>query len=694
MSYSILMTTSGDRENVLEAILRLWLCRLFTGRAGFKRFFGKSGFNDDDVAYALGMDDWVDTTEDVSAQDVWTHLKQLSREMEAIEARDQLIGKACAPMAPLMDAFQLNDTERCLLLYLSMRQSFGALGDAFGLFRFQSLQSNLLLHARMLGVSPKCLSDALSARGTLVRSSLIKSGQRSLRCEIAEFSNQRFGESLLEEPFSMETVMRSIVVPARPPSLEYKDYPHLKQSLGYLRAHLRLALRERRQGVNIFIHGPPGTGKSELSRLLARELRAGLYEVSSEDAEGNAEVGNSRMNSLRMALTILSRQRTLLVFDEAEDIFGGGSIFHRSLAAERKGWMNRLLESNPVPVIWISNSGQGLDPAYVRRFDFVFEVGVPPKKQRRRMIQKICQQTVSPALVQQLAECPQLSAAVVARADSVANGIQAALPNSGKDEVLQHLIKQTLVAQGHGEQVLEPTIQPIPAVFDLKYLNSAFSLPEFAARITAGSSCRMCLYGPAGTGKSTLGYWLADKLEQPLHLKRASDILSPYVGQAEQNIARIFKHAREDKAILMIDEVDSFLQDRRQAQRGWEVSGVNEMLTQMERFEGIFIASTNLVDGLDQAALRRFDLKIHIDYMRPDQVCELLQAYALRLKLKMPSPAILRRAESLSTATPGDFANVARQHQFRVFADVSAFLEAVVEECAMKDCGSGRAMGF
>jgi transitional endoplasmic reticulum ATPase len=484
------------------------------------------------------------------------------------------------------------------------------------------------------------------------------------------------------------------VVPARAASLQYKDYPHLKQSMGYLRAHLRLVLRERRKGVNIYIHGSPGTGKSELSRLLARELRAGLYEVSSEDDEGNAEVGNSRMNSLRMALTILSRQRAMLVFDEAEDIFGGGSIFHRSLASERKGWMNRLLETNPVPIIWISNSGQGLDPAYVRRFDFVFEVGVPPRQQRRQMIQKICQQSVSSAVVQQLAECPQLSAAVVARADSVANGIQAVLPGTRKEHVLQHLIKQTLVAQGHGQQALESTAQPIPAVFDLKYLNSAFSLPEFVGRIKAESSCRICLYGPPGTGKSTIGYWLANKLEQPLHLKRASDILSPYVGEAEQNIARIFKQAGDDKAILMIDEVDSFLQDRRQAQRGWEITAVNEMLTQMERFNGIFIASTNLVDGLDSAALRRFDLKIHIDYMRPDQVRELLQAYGLQLRLKLPSPTLLKRAEALSNATPGDFANVARQHKFRDFSDLSVFFDALAAECAMKDCSAKKVLGF
>ena len=49
--------------------------------------------------------------------------------------------------------------------------------------------------------------------------------------------------------------------------------------------------------------------------------------------------------------------------------------------------------------------------------------------------------------------------------------------------------------------------------------------------------------------------------------------------------------------MLLLDEVDSFLQDRRQARQSWEVTLVNEMLTQMETFHGIFIASTNRLDG-------------------------------------------------------------------------------------------------
>lgn len=72
----------------------------------------------------------------------------------------------------------------------------------------------------------------------------------------------------------------------------------------------------------------------------------------------------------------------------------------------------------------------------------------------------------------------------------------------------------------------------------------------------------------------------------PLTVKRVSDLISPYAGESEQNIARAFRDAQSKQAVLMMDEMDSFLQDRFGAQRGWEVSLVNEMLTQMEAFPG------------------------------------------------------------------------------------------------------------
>ena len=179
----------------------------------------------------------------------------------------------------------------------------------------------------------------------------------------------------------------------------------------------------------------------------------------------------------------------------------------------------------------------------------------------------------------------------------------------------------------------------------------------------------------------------------PLLARRASDLLSMWVGGSERNIARAFREAADEGSVLLIDEMDSFLPDRRGAQRSWEVTLVNEVLTQMESFTGVFIASTNLMGNLDQAALRRFDLKIKFDYLKSNQAIELLRRYASTLAMPSPEAGDISRIAQLRGLTPGDFAAVARQNRLRPISSCAALVTALVAECSLKD-GPKRAIGF
>lgn len=86
--------------------------------------------------------------------------------------------------------------------------------------------------------------------------------------------------------------------------------------------------------------------------------------------------------------------------------------------------------------------------------------------------------------------------------------------------------------------------------------------------------------------------------------------------------------------LLLIDEVDGFLQDRRNASYSWQVTGVNEMLTQMEAFPGLFIASTNLMDGLTGGAAAFLTL-LKFDF-QPEQAAEMLRRHCSKLGLAVP----------------------------------------------------------
>ena len=194
------------------------------------------------------------------------------------------------------------------------------------------------------------------------------------------------------------------------------------------------------------------------------------------------------------------------------------------------------------------------------------------------------------------------------------------MSHENKDEVFKNLIKSSLKAQGFvtakkkGKKDKNKEIN-LPQNYDVSLINASANLKELAKGIKESKNARLCLYGPAGTGKSAYAKFIAKSLNSKLIIKKASDLIDCYVGNTEKNIANAFKQAGEQNAVLVFDEIDSFLQDRSDAVRKWEITQVNEMLVQMENFDGVFIATTNLMDSLDRASIRRFDMKIEFGYM-------------------------------------------------------------------------------
>ena len=209
---------------------------------------------------------------------------------------------------------------------------------------------------------------------------------------------------------------------------------------------------------------------------------------------------------------------------------------------------------------------------------------------------------------------------------------------------------------------------------------------------------RIFLHGPPGTGKTAFVHYLGLTLEKPVLVKNASDLLRPYVGQTEMEIAGMFREAEDQEAILFVDEVDSFLRDRQQAHRSWEVTQVNELLGQMERFKGLFVCATNLRENLDAAVFRRFDFKIKLDYLREEQAWGFFRGLIKELKVRLSSGEIRdlkSRMASLSHLAPGDFA-VIRRKALMVGKNLSAglLMAWLEQEVTSKPINSKRSIGF
>jgi SpoVK/Ycf46/Vps4 family AAA+-type ATPase len=231
--------------------------------------------------------------------------------------------------------------------------------------------------------------------------------------------------------------------------------------------------------------------------------------------------------------------------------------------------------------------------------------------------------------------------------------------------------------------------------YDLRFINADIDIGKVVTRLKGHPHGTFCFYGPAGTGKTELARHIADEMGKPLLVRRASDLLSKWVGDTEHNIAKMFAEARQQEAILVLDEADSFLADRRGAQHRWEITQVNELLTQMEAFDGVFICTTNLMESLDPASLRRFAFKVKFDYLTADQRWDMFRQELVRLGgdelLATAWEHPMRRIDRL---TPGDFAVAARQAELLGAAPTARELyEQLRKECEAKGDGA-RTIGF
>ena len=564
----------------------------------------------------------------------------------------------------LGDILGLTESERLVLLVLAYSDS--KLFSPYCYLDFSSFPKALKVLACMIDVPLDSMVEALHPRGILIKNGIVK----------RDFVYPDWGDFIdlwghVKTVISMHNrcindLMRHFVEEATPSQLQLEDIPHLQETLSMLVPVLRNALLTKAQGINILIYGPPGTGKTEFAKLLAKTVGHSLSQVSASDDSGNPINSRERFVSMMLAQLFLAEsQDNLILFDEVEEVFSGQEASHYSRIEKKqvsggftKAWINQQLETNPIPVIWICNDHTGIDQAFLRRFVFHIEIGIPPRSVRQKIAERYLDGlNLPPVVFRKLSEQADLSPAQLESAARLVklNGCQDA---DAIQQLLEKTLKNSMAVMGNSFAQTTHSITP----YSLSYLNVDTPLPidQLVDALKHSEKASLCFYGHPGTGKTQLANYIADVLDKPLLIKRASDLLSPYVGENEANIAAMFKEATNEKAILFLDEADSFLRERQGMAKGWEVSQVNELLQQMEQFQGIFICATNLFDQLDKAALRRFVFKIAFDYLTINQR-QALFAESLKVDVDQLENHHQRLLQRLDHLTPGDYATVLRQ---------------------------------
>ncbi|HHF3866230.1 AAA family ATPase [Haemophilus influenzae] len=655
---------------------------------GFVEVFHESNWRYDNIAEALGLPSEMENCD---------NFREKVRKL--LQARNKTLPKLTALCVNENPIIQQNIDKLTQLLSLNVvEQTLFRLSVQLRLDEPLKKLSEALPKSNLIGVSellsnlfglPKSdIISALKDKGKLLSYGLLERNYNPDRFhDYLDWGKMLDFDEFISEPLNEQVLLKVCTKPAIEPSLSLEDFAYLNEMKTMMLDYLQSSFATHRKGVNILIYGAPGTGKTELATLLGKVLSVSVNNITYMDEDGDVISAEDRLNKCRFAQKVLEGQSSLLIFDEIEDVFRG-SFFEQSVAQQNKAWMNQLLENNNVPMIWLSNSVFGIDPAFLRRFDFILEMPDLPLKNKSALITQLAEGKLSPAYVQHFAKVRSLTPAILSRTIRVAKELN----TSNFAETLLMMFNQILKSQN------KPKIEPLvlgKADYNLDYVACNDNIHRISEGLKRSKKGRICCYGPPGTGKTAWAAWLAEQLDMPLLLKQGSDLLNPYVGGTEQNIAQAFEQAKADNALLVLDEVDTFLFSREGANRSWERSQVNEMLTQIERFEGLMVVSTNLIEVLDPAALRRFDLKLKFDYLTLKQRLDFAKQQAEILGFPLLSEENLNQIESLNLLTPGDFAAVARRHQFSPFQKVQDWLMALKGECEVKPAFSTtRRIGF
>ncbi|RIL06187.1 MAG: hypothetical protein DCC71_07795 [Proteobacteria bacterium] len=607
-------------------------------------------------------------------------------------------------LARLAAILGLDADQRALLQLLVVLHAAPELKELANGFGDQTLAGAAALAAAAIGATQARVLRALAPDARLLGSGLVSVDESDTFPLAHKLELKRGVLDLLLVPALDERSLAARFVPeleAQP--LAWADFAHVGAAADTAKRLLAAALASGAAGVNVLLHGPTGTGKTALAALLGRELGVPVYAASREREDG--DVARGRLGSLLLGQRLVPRGRGLLVFDELEDLFASAfQILVRggSLDGISKQAFNRHLETNPVPTIWITNSLAGLDPAFVRRFRFAMELAPLGARQRARVLarhlgaaHRLAAGDID-AIAERFSASPaQLGSAVATARMLAADGV----PDRGAVERVLAPIEKLLT----GSDPLRRTVFDA-ARYDVAAVACSVDLAALADRLadwkpSAAPGLSLCLHGPPGTGKTEFVRWLAHRMDRPLVAKRASDLLSPFVGETEQRIAAAFEEAERDDAVLLFDEADGFLRDRRRAQHAWEASQVNEFLQQLESFRGVVACTTNLADALDAASLRRFVFKIEFGWLAPAQAWTLLGRCLAELGgAARPSlreePRVRRALDEAGPLAPGDFAAALRRlRAVGAQPGPDAFVRELAAETHARVRGPGR-IGF
>lgn len=174
-----------------------------------------------------------------------------------------------------------------------------------------------------------------------------------------------------------------------------------------------------------------------------------------------------------------------------------------------------------------------------------------------------------------------------------------------------------------------PTLELLhEALGQMRHRSKVIDEWGFAAKYPGVTNLCVLFHGPSGTGKTMASSILANELSLPLYRVDISTVLSKYIGETEQNIARLFDRAESMNVVLLFDEAEGLFSKRTETKDSHDRHGnlqIGFMLQRIESYPGLVILSTNLLGNMDKAFHRRFRYMIEFPFPTSEERLRLWQ---------------------------------------------------------------------
>jgi transitional endoplasmic reticulum ATPase len=400
----------------------------------------------------------------------------------------------------------------------------------------------------------------------------------------------------------------------------------------------------------VLMVGPPGTGKTLTARSLAEDLGVNYIAIVGPEVMGKY-YGEAEQR-LRGIFEKAKKAAPCLIFiDEIDSLAPDRSKVEgeveKRLVATLLGLMDGFAQSQGVLVLAATNRPDHLDPALRRpgRFDREVQFRVPDRQgrleiltiQTREMpldgvdlaaiadqavglvgadLKALCQKAAYLALRRQV---PNLNAPVPDTMTLLPEDFAQAL-KAIKPSVLRSVeVEAPAIAWDDigGLEAVKQTLQ--------ESVEGALLYPELYEQTGAKAPRGLLLWGPPGTGKTLLAKAVAAQARANFIAVNGPELLSRWVGAAEQAVRELFAKARQAApCVVFIDEIDTLVPARGQYMGDSGVSDrvVGQLLTELDGLQDcrnvLMIGATNRPNALDPAILRAGRIDLQLEISLPD----------------------------------------------------------------------------